>query len=169
MRLLDVRIQILVAAVRNEVLTYYQRVCSAAGLRLDRVGLRPYANSLSAAEVDPQAAVGRVLLVDVGPSMTEIDVLREGRLVFSRAASVGIPQTLVSEPSTGSDEPEAGTYKVASEAGEGRSVASVVRWLMVEVTRSVEAYRTTDPRAPIDRIVVAGSVGIESQLAEAIG
>jgi len=145
-------VEVLVAAVRNDVMAYYQQMAEHAGLELERVGLRPYANLVSVAEVQADIRSGRTVLVDVGPSLTEIDVIRDGRLVFSRAASVIVP-AVRQPPASGGDAGEAGT---AAD-------------LLLEVTRSLEAYRVTDPGARIDRIIVAGATGVEEHLAEALG
>jgi len=178
-----------VAAVRREVLAFYTQVCQTAGLRLERIGLRPYANKVAVQAFLGESGLGgpggpeRVLMVDVGPVLTEIDVIRRGQLVFSRAASVYVPPErpgLVSFPgaqgAAGLTEP---SESVVSEVlafdadGPGRNpgppdMAAVVADLMVEVTRSIEAHRGTDPGAQMDCAVVAGGTGIEESLAEAI-
>lgn len=171
---------VLVGAVRNEVLDYYRQVCESAGLRLDRVGLRPYATKVavnaSLAGEEPE----RVLVVDVGPVLTEIDVLHRGQLVFSRAASVYVPGAGGSagpmpspaeperdEPEDTGDEPTLSLLSDDLEAGP-RGLTAVVADLMVEVTRSLEAYRATAPGMEMDRVVVAGGTGIEDTLAEAV-
>ena len=58
--------------------------CHAAGLTPARIGLRPYAILVSVAHL-PSMADRRVLFVDVGPTMTEIDVINRGALCFSRS------------------------------------------------------------------------------------
>ena len=145
------QLDVLVAAVRKDVLTYYCRVAEEAGLRLERVGLRPYANLVAVMHAWPDSRQGRVLVVDVGPSLTEIDVLREGRLVFSRAASVRVRDA--------NDE---------SWSGRAGALSGTVTDLMLEVTRSLEAYRVMDPGAQVDGIVVAGATGIEAELSAAM-
>jgi Tfp pilus assembly PilM family ATPase len=144
-------VEVLVAAVRNDVLAFYQQMAEHAGLGLERVGLRPYANLVSIGHVHADIRSGRTVLVDVGPSLTEIDVIRDGRLVFSRAASVSVPAAKDGS-ATGRDAGEAGT---AAD-------------LLLEVTRSLEAYRVTDPGVHIDRIVVAGATGVEGHLTTAL-
>ncbi len=142
---------VLVAAVRNEVFDFYRRVCQRAELRLERIGLRPYENLVAVTEGMAAARTGLSLFVDVGPSLTEIDVIQAGRLAFSRAASVTVPE----QPApTGQDE-------------QPEDVRGVVGDVLVEVTRSIAAYRATDPGARFDRIIVAGSCGIEAELAQA--
>jgi hypothetical protein len=43
-----------------------------------------------------------------------------------------------------------------------------VNELMVEIVRSVEAYRATDPAVGLDHIVVCGATGVESHLVQAL-
>ncbi|MHC4090907.1 MAG: type IV pilus biogenesis protein PilM [Planctomycetota bacterium] len=171
---------VLVGAVRTEVVDYYQQVCERAGLRLERIGLRPYANKVAVSSFLSGEPPERVLIVDVGPALTEIDVLRRGQLVFSRAASVFVPkEDSQVVPLVAADEPQADAgptvdveasiipFDAEPETGP-RDMAAVVADLMVEVTRSIEAYRGTDAGAQMDCAVVAGATGIEETLAEAI-
>jgi len=83
---------VLVAAVRREVLDQYESTFAVAGLKLERVGLRPYAHKVAVGELLKHALPARVMFIHVRPSLTEIDVLRNGSLSFSRAASVLIPE-----------------------------------------------------------------------------
>lgn len=143
-------VDVMVAAVRDEVLDFYRSVCRQAGLKLERVGLRPYANMVAINELLGPQIRGRVLYVDLGPSLTEIGILRDGSLVFSRAAS------------TRADDSE------AELDSSGDAKEKIVQAILVEVTRSAEAYRSTDPGAHFDRIVVAGSTGLEPDLLESL-
>ncbi|MHC4797426.1 MAG: pilus assembly protein PilM [Planctomycetota bacterium] len=158
-----------VAAVRNMVLDHYKRVIAAAGLKLVRIGLRPFANQM--AVVSSQTATGRIMIVDIGPAMSEINVIRDGSLVYSRAASVSIaPQGL--------DKKTGGVVKPPVSAGGDDDIGipleddNVVRpgpleVLLIEVSRTIQAYRATDPAAHLDRIVLAGSAGIDRKVCDA--
>lgn len=171
---------VLVGAIRTEVLEYYRQVCHAAGLKLERVGLRPYANKVAANDFLGDAHPERLLVVDVGPRLTEIDVVRKGQLVFSRAASAYVPPDIGAAVPLGSpgestldddDEAAGGLsfHTLGSEPDTGpRDLTAVVADLMVEVTRSIEAYRATDPGAEMSAVLVAGSTGIEETLADAM-
>ncbi|UCE60640.1 MAG: pilus assembly protein PilM [Phycisphaerales bacterium] len=162
-----------VAAVRREVLEQYQATFAAAGLRLERVGLRPYANKVAVCERLRHAIPERTMFIDVRPALTEIDVLKQRDLAFSRAASVLIPYG-VGEPrrlSIVQDETDADEGGVTVEArppGPGGELDKVVNALVLEVTRSIEAYRATEPGAQIDHVVVGGDLGVEEALAEEI-
>lgn len=171
---------VLVGAVRAEVVDYYRQVCETAGLRLERIGLRPYANRVAVGAFLSGPLPERVLIADVGPVLTEIDVLRRGQLVFSRAASVFVPGDICRVvPLSAADQADTRTgpqadaeasiipFDIEPDSGP-RDMAAVVADLMVEVTRSIEAYRGTDPGAEMDCAVVAGATGIEETLAEAI-
>ncbi|MCP4245451.1 MAG: pilus assembly protein PilM [bacterium] len=174
-----------VGAVRKEVVAFYEQVCHNAGLKLERIGLRPYANKVAIGALLAGQTPERVLIVDVGPTLTEIDVLRRGQLVFSRAASVFVPPDIgkavplssvdvarsgvISLPDEDEGEVEAEVIPFDAEIETGhRDLTAVVTDLMVEVTRSIEAYRGTDLGAEMDCVVVAGGTGIEERLAEAM-
>ena len=144
------QIEVLVAACRNEVLAFYQSVVESAGLTLERIGLRPHANLTA---LPPEATTGRLLYIDVGPTLTEIDIIAQGQLTFSRAASVSVPPASAGSRDAGSDAP---------------SDEAAVNALLVEVTRTLEAYRTTGTGSAVDRAIVGGSCGIEADLVAAL-
>lgn len=164
-------VEVLVAAVRNEVLEYYQQVCFAAGLDLQRIGLRPYANLVALTTFTKTPLTGKSLFVDLGPMLTEIDVLRGEHLAFSRAASVVVPefgengQILTMHHGQNDQEQGGSTDLVLSTP---TSASMVVADVMVEVNRSIEAYRATDPGVTFSRVVIGGETGLESEVAEAI-
>ncbi|MBP7934781.1 MAG: pilus assembly protein PilM [Phycisphaerae bacterium] len=146
------------AAIRIAVVDRYRQVITGAGLKLERIGLRPYANL--AALTPEQVAEGRTLMVDVGAAMTEINVIQQGRLVYSRAASVSIPPGGLSEKGGRPASEEAG-----ASSDEGFARPAPMEALIIEVNRTVQAYRASDPGATIDRIVLAGTEGIDARVA----
>jgi len=169
----------LVAAVQREVRKQYESIFTHAGLRLDRIGLRPYAHMVAINKLLQFAMPERVMFIDVRPTLTEIDVLREGRLTFSRAASVMIPSDLTEHTAAPSlrraKSPEEleGTASSAPVlelrvADDGSSLTAVKNSLLVEVTRSIEAYRAVDPGVSIDHVIISGDLGVEEALAEAV-
>lgn len=161
---------VLVAGIRRELLERYQATFEAAGLKLDRVGLRPYASKVAVCELLKHAIPERVLFIDVRPTFMEIDVLCSGALTFSRSASVVVPD--------GAGEPPPLSFRAASVtalsalgAGETPGIEpamrqTVVDSLVLEVTRSIEAYRANDPGARIDHVVIGGDTGVEEMLGD---
>jgi len=156
--------EVLLAAVRLEALNRVQETCGAAGLTPARIGLRPYANMVSVMHL-PAMQDRRVLFVDVGPTMTEIDVMHGGALAFSRAANVSVPfhgGDLVTDDSRVSSKAELSELEFAESAE-----SAAVDELLVEITRTLQAYRATDAGAAIEQIVIAGGTGVEHSLVEA--
>ncbi len=161
----------LVAALRNDVLEHYQSVARAAGLKLMRIGLRPWANLLAASAGVPDLGRGRTLFVDIGPELTEIDIICDGQLAFSRAAVVRLPDELIAHTSGGVPMEDSRIMSLALvDVGvQDLGVQRALDELLIEVTRSVEAYRATATGARLDRIVIAGATGLESAFAEVVG
>lgn len=157
-------VEVLLAAVRLETLDRIRETCAAAGLTPARIGLRPYANMISVMHL-PAMQDRWVLFVDVGPTMTEIDVIHGNTLAFSRAANVTVPFVggdLLIDDSRVSSKAELSELEFADSAE-----SAAVNELLVEITRTLQAYRATDAEAVLDQIVIAGGTGIEHSLVEA--
>lgn len=143
--------EVLVAAMRDEQLEHIKMLARHAGLKLLRVGLRPYANLVAATYQREDQAVSdseQVLFVDIGAESTEIDILQGAVLAFSRSASV----TISDNARTGDSERK-----------------EALDDLELEISRSIQAYRASDPGSQIARVVVAGTSGLERELSERIG
>ncbi|MBE3071213.1 MAG: pilus assembly protein PilM [Planctomycetes bacterium] len=134
---------VLVAAVQRPVLEYYQKVAAAAGVRLLRLGLRPYANIRCVEVFGGLQVRGRAAVVHVTSDETEIDVMEGGGLTFSRSAVVAVPVP-------GGDP-----------AAEAEAVSAVVQ----EVTRSLQSYMAVERGQRIDAVLLAGGTGIEEAVA----
>jgi type IV pilus assembly protein PilM len=157
-----------VAAIRINVVEYYRQVFTAAGLTLERIGLRPYANLRALQAMG--ATEGRVVMVDMGPAMTEINIVRDGELKYTRAASVAVPIVVpASDPAEGRE----GQVRLPQSGPPGASgtIEPDPFWpmdnLLIEVNRTIAAYRATDMGATIDRIVLAGAAGVSDRLLQA--
>ncbi len=157
---------VLVAAVRNEDLDFYRKVAATAELSVENIGLRPFSNLQAVLTNWPELVSRTVLVVEVGPQLTEIDIVKSGVLSFSRAASVGISDVAIAAEVALTDSRISAAPLSDREPDELSQRA--VSDLMVDIIRSFEAYRATDPTISVDQIVVAGSSGLEPQLAHAL-
>ena len=136
-------LNVLVAAVQRSVVEHHQQIAQIAGFRLQRLGLRPYADmrcfeAFSSRDVSR----GNVLLVHVMSIEAEINVLIGGALAFSRAALV----------------------RQHDDDGRTLTAAEMLEGLVVEVTRSGQSAMSAHRGLKIERIVVAGDTGQEAGL-----
>jgi type IV pilus assembly protein PilM len=157
-------IEVLMAAVTIETLDRVRQTCQAAGLSPARIGLRPYANLVSVQHMGRKLE-RCVLFVDVGPGATEIDVFSGEALTFARSANVNVP---VPGGATPDDSRVISMADIRELATSDQAVVAAVDELLVETTRTLQAFRATEPEAAIDEVVVAGGTGIEEPLAEAL-
>jgi len=157
---------VLVAAVRNDDLAFYRDMAREAGLTIEQIGLRPHANLLAVLASLPDDRNKSMLVVEVGPLLTEIDIVQSGALTFSRAASVVLPDFDRANSQDVSDSRMTATRLDDLEPNE--QTREVVGRLVVDVIRSFEAQRATDPSVKIDQIVVCGDTGLEPELAESL-
>jgi len=133
---------VLAGAVRLPVVDYYRQIALSAGAKLHRLGLRPYADRRCAEACTLIERDARVLLVHITADETEISVLRNGALEFSRSAVVSVP--------------------APGEHG-GEAVEALVR----EVSRSLQSYQA-EQAGEISKILLAGGTGIEALAADAL-
>lgn len=159
--------QVLLAAVRKETLERVRETCVAAGLTPARVGLRPFANVCSVMRAC-NAATRRVMMVDVGPALTEIDIVRGGVLSFSRSANVSIPSMQATDILVSEDSRVSSKADLLGVAASEEAMDEAVESLLVEITRTLQAFRATEPTAALDEIVVAGGTGVEPKAVPAI-
>jgi len=142
--------------------------CEVAGLTPTRIGPRPYATVISAGHMR-HTEERRILFVDVGPGATEIDVMHGDALLFARSANVIVPLPTV-EPESRDDSRDDSRIIHITEIGDldgaDEAVAAAVGELLVETTRTLQAYRVSEPDAVVDEVIVAGGTGIEKQLSE---
>ena len=106
-------------------------------------------NMVAASKLIAPNGGSTTLFVDVGPSMSEIDVICDQRLAFSRLAQVAVPTRQAEQPMP------------IDHASQEEAVGE----LAVEIMRSLQAYRVTDPSVRIDQIIIAGGTGLEEGLA----
>lgn len=156
----------LVAAIRNEELEFYRKVAREAGLTIERVGLRPFANLRAVIGSQPDMISRTVLMVEVGPYLTEINVIHQGALTFSRAALVPLPK-LDQAPQERVLDSRISMMPVL-DAEQDEITREAVGRLMVDVIRSFEAHRATAPHTSVDQIVVCGATGLETELAQSL-
>jgi len=172
---------VLVSAVRHDVIEQYKATFAAAGLKLDRIGLRPHATKVALCKMLEFSMPERVMFIDVRPEYPEIDVIRQSSLTFSRAPSLHFPDNWDESTTISLVRDEHGAMEVpslAAGAGEAPSLGlpavrpssmdRMIGDLVMEVTKSIEAYRAADPGASMDQVVIGGDTGVEERLSEAI-
>ncbi len=138
-------VDLLVAAVKLPVVDRYRQIAHAAGAKLLRLGLRPYADRTCVESCIQHRSEEAVAIVHITADETEIDVTTGKGLTFSRPAVIKIPA-----------DPEALAEKADS----------LVSTVAVEVARSLRSYSAVEGQKRIDHVLVVGGTGIEQRVAE---
>lgn len=138
-------VSVLAGAVDADVVEHYRRVAQAAGVRLRRLGLRPYATMRCVDACIHREGDEAVAVVHVTADETEISVLKGSGapgLAYCRSAVINVL-------------PGGGGAEAAPE-----TVDAVVR----EVTRSLHSYTSTARGGEVSTVLVVGGTGIERRL-----
>ena len=129
------RLEVLVGAVKADVVQFYREVARIAGFKLAGLGLRSIAAAHYA--IRCQSSDAAFLLVSVRAEEVTLEIVSGGKLVFSRVAIIDRENLLKS--------------------------------LEIEVVRSLTSFEGSGGSAPIQRVIVAGGTGQESEIAEVLG
>jgi Tfp pilus assembly PilM family ATPase len=139
------RLEILVAAVKRDVVDFHQRLAEAAGLKLAGLGLLPYANSrfVEACQVaDGNAAFA---LISLRPDEVGIDIIARQSLRFSRGAAI----KLAVDPAVG-------------------VIEQFVSAAVIEAVRSLHSYGGIEANPAVEKVLVAGATGFEAAVVESL-
>ncbi|MGN6384669.1 MAG: type IV pilus biogenesis protein PilM [Verrucomicrobiota bacterium] len=146
-------LEILVGAVKTEVVNYYRDLAQAAGFKLAALGLRS-AVQARCLEVSSADSSGKdILLVSARQDEISIEIIRGGKLLFSRVAAV--PEFASGGQNQGGN---SGTNS------EEQSRQKLLDTLSVEVVRSLHGYEGTPGSMPIQKLLVNGSTGMENEI-----
>lgn len=137
------RLEVLVGAVRADLVEFHRRMAKAAGFKLVSLGLRSVAAAQCASRCDPGNGTAVLLLICVRRDEITIEVVSDGKLVFSRAAALAVPQADEIPPAERS---------------------AFLQTLGIEVVRSIHGYEGTPGHRPVQKILVAGGTGLETEI-----
>ena len=159
------KLEVLVAAVKRELVESYEQAAAAAGLKLRALGLLAYANArcLDAFRLVEEDQI--VALVSLRPDEMNIDVIAQQTLLFSRGAGVKLPIETATMDVAAPPKPE--LQPVESTGGAGKP-ESYVEAVTIEVIRSLHGFSGMEPNRPVARIAVTGATGHEAAVVEAI-
>jgi len=147
------RLEVLVAAVKRDVVEFYQQTADLAGLKLVTLGLLPYANARCVEACNVAEGDQPVALVSLRPDEMNIDVIAQQTLLFSRGAPVKAHTDSTPVPDAVAPEPA----PVADEFADA---------VTIEVVRSLHGYSGMDSQNPVTKVAVTGATGQERAVVE---
>ena len=158
------KLEVLVAAVKLDLVDFYRQTADSAGLKLVRLGLLPYANARSVEACKVADGDQAVALVSLRPDEMNIDVIAQQTLLFSRGAPVKLQPEPPAAPDTGAS--AAGPPTSAAPADPLPPAQEFAEVVTIEVVRSLHSYSGMDSQNPVTKVVVTGATGQEQAVVE---
>lgn len=156
---------VLLVAVKKDVIGEYLTVASSAGLNVAVVDVDAFAvaNAFEAAyEVNPNEVVA---LLHVGATVTTITILRGGILVFTRDSAIGgnryneSIQKMLGVSYEQAEKLKLGGQVDGCSAADSQSAIDLVHAeLAGDIRRSIDFFRSASPSGVIHRVLVSGGV-----------
>jgi type IV pilus assembly protein PilM len=147
------KVEVLVAAVKREVVEFYQRAAAEAKLKLAGLGWLSYANARCLAACRITEGNEGAALVSLRPDEATVDIIERSSLLFSR----GVPINFHAEAAA-----------QGTKEGEAETPATYVDAATIEVVRSLHSYGGMEPHVNVARVVVTGATGYEAAVVEAL-
>jgi hypothetical protein len=132
------RLEVLVGAVKRDVVEFYRAVAREAGLKLEGLGLRPIGHTRFVRQSNALTADSAALVVGLRTDETTLDVIDREKLVFSRVATATFP-----------------------DHEQGRS--AFVQAVQIEAVRSLHGYGGT-----VRKVLLLGETGLEKEVGNAL-
>jgi Tfp pilus assembly PilM family ATPase len=143
------KLEVLVTAVKRDVVEFYENTAAEAGLKLAALGWLSYGNARCVEACRVTEGDEAVALVSLRPDEVIIDIIAQQSLLFSRGAAIRLQPA---EPALASAKPEPGALGVSPKPQPdevGRALTSVATAGAAEsVSLSAEAGATTVPTVP---------------------
>ncbi|MFO1497708.1 MAG: pilus assembly protein PilM [Verrucomicrobiota bacterium] len=160
------KLDVLVAAVRRETVSLYEKVAAAAKLKLVALGWLSQANARCLEACQLTSGEGATALISLRAEAVGIDIIAAGSLMFSRGAT--LPST--AEPERPDQSSADGAEPMAKETERGTLDAkqSFADAVTIEAVRTLHSYGGTDGNVPVSRLVVAGMTGEERVVVDAL-
>ena len=179
------KVEVLAAAVRRDLVEFYQKTAAIAGLKLVGLGLVSHANARCVEACRLAEGGETVAIVTLRPDRVGIDVVVQQLLLFSRGASIklGEPHPApppvveelsalesVSETEAPSDEPvpDEPIEPALPPAAQPEKPETFEEAVTIEVVRSLHSYGGMEPQNPVAKVVVAGATGHEASVVQAL-
>ncbi|MDW7709597.1 MAG: type IV pilus assembly protein PilM [Deferrisomatales bacterium] len=174
------QMEVLLVAVKKEIITDYSAVITEAGFVPQVVDVDAFCLENIFEVSYPEYLDKTVVLVDVGASIMNINVLKNGVSTFTRDITVGgnsLTEEIQKELGVGYEEAERLKLGGRSEGAGPADVLDVLRLtsdnLVLEVQRSLGFFSATSQEEEIHRIFLAGGScrvpGLAAALEERVG
>jgi type IV pilus assembly protein PilM len=156
------QMEVLLAAAKKEVVIGYIEAIQKAGLEVVIMDVDSFALETMYEENYDFGPDDVVILVNIGASMTNINVLRGGMSIFTRDFSVGgnsITEYIRDKRGLSLEEAEKiklGLLKQKGESTAGDDVDHCAESLLLEIERSVDYFRSTYPGKYIKQVLLCG-------------
>lgn len=156
------QMEVLLAAAKKEVVISYIEAIQKAGLEVVIMDVDSFALETMYEENYDFGPDDVVILVNIGASMTNINVLRGGVSIFTRDFSLGgnsITEYIRDKRGLSLEEAEKmklGIWKQKGESPAGDDMDHCAESLLLEIERSVDYFRSTYPGKYIKQVLLCG-------------
>ena len=167
-----VKLEVLVAILKRDVVDYYLQVADIAGLKLVALGLLPYANARCVDACRVADGAEAFALVSLRPDEVSIDVIAEQSLLFSRGANLRLfadapANATLDTQSLVRTDPIQDSSQTSADGGKGNG-SGFADAVTIEVVRSLHGFSGMEADNPVGKVVVTGATGFEEAVVEAL-
>jgi len=143
----DPKANVVVSAIKNETLDFYKTIAKSAGFTLAGLGLRPMASFRVLKTCVPNIIKEAVALVSIRRHEVDVDILIDGRLIFSRELSANL--------------------NISKEDNESDKQKNLIH-ITKEIFRCLHSYEGSGAYQKLDHLLVAGGTGAEDKLCQCL-